>query len=380
MTRRTLCVSCVLVCFFTVFGFAAPSKKKARASIPAGKTDWSEIIFFDFREKPLREVFASFAESRHFSFFLDRRVDTEIPVTYAVDSVPLLKAMTELAESVDLEAVRLGSRLLYVGPRGSAGELLLLAATHRGELSKLEARFTPKKSKGVIFPSEVLKESGKEVGVTWSGLDRMPFDCWYADALAPLTYRELFSLVLIGYGVDYQVGGTESKPVLKPVKIDRAASVTRQWKEGDILGLNPETFPDVTLTLVRSEVRAVGPFDQMARLEYFVAKNREAKEIAESPRFHSNDLPAFRSGENRSLSGEVRQTKLAFLSELLKKKIGVELRLDPSLDDSGITMETRISCEFRDADRAKAVKIIAEELHVDYLFHGNVAILLKKQR
>ncbi len=369
---------CLLFTLLAVSGLAAPPKKKANRSGPAGKVDWAGEVRFDFQEMPLREAFALFAETEGFAFFLDRRVDTEIPVTLSVDSKPLFAAMSELARSAGLDAVRVGSSILYVGPAGSGGELLLLTAAHRGELSALELRYTPSKNEGVLFPSDLLNDAADQIGASWSGLGSMPFDCWRADELAPLSYRELFSLVLIGYGVDYQVGGPKEKPVLKPVKIDRAASVTRQWPAVDAQDLNLESYESLSITAVRNELRVAGPFGTVAKLEYLAAQNRQNREAeAESAaRAEISGVPPF--DETRTISGEVRQTTLKTLSDRLKKDLGVELRLDPSLDPAGITMQTRVSCQFRSADARRAVRIIADELGADFVFQGNAAVLRKK--
>ncbi|MBQ3387655.1 MAG: hypothetical protein IJG60_00405 [Thermoguttaceae bacterium] len=371
--RRAL----VLILCFTALAAAAPPKKKP--GMPRrGPVDWSDEVRFDFQEMPLREAFRLFAESEGFAFFLDRRVDTEIPVTCSVDPAPLLPAMIELAESAGLEAAAFGKSLLYVGPKGSAGELLLLASAHRGELASLETGYTPEKREGVIVPGELLKETAAAAGVQWTGLGLMPFDCWRADGLAPLSYRELYTLVLIGYGVDYQVEGDEAKPKLKPVKIDREKIVTRQWPEGEMPEIGPDRAEEITRTPIRGEVRVSGPFGVMAGLEYQASKNR-AKRMAASPRperdRQDDDFPG---GAERFVSGEVRQVTLASLSETLKKELGIELRLDPSLDAMGITFETRVSCKFSRSDAADAVKIIANRLGVDFRFQGKNAILLKK--
>ena len=371
--RRAL----VAVLCFTALAAAVPPKKKP--GMPRrGPVDWSGEVHFDFQEIPLRDAFRLFAESEGFAFFLDRRVDTEIPVTCSVDSAPLLPAMIELAESAGLEAAAFGKSLLYVGPKGSAGELLLLASAHRGELPSLETGYTPEKREGVIVPGDLLKETASAPGVQWTGLGLMPFDCWRADELAPLSYRELYTLVLIGYGVDYQVEGDNAKPKLKPVKIDREKVVTRQWPEDEMPEIGPDLASEITRTPIRGEVRVSGPLGVMAGLEYQAAKNR-AKRMAASPRPERGQRSGDGPGEaERYISGEVRQATLASLSETLKKELGIELKLDPSLDAMGVTFETRISCKFRQADAAGAVKIIANQLGADFRFQGKTAILLKK--
>ena len=370
----------VLVLCFTALAAAAPPKKKPGMA-RRGPVNWSDEVRFDFQEMPLREAFRLFAESEGFAFFLDRRVDTEIPVTFSADLAPLLPAMIGLAESAGLEAAVFGKSLLYVGPKGSAGELLLLASAHRGELPSLESGYTPEKQEGVIIPRDLLKETAAAAGVQWTGLDLMPFDCWRADGLTPLSYRELYTLVLIGYGVDYRAEGEKTKPKLKPVKIDREKTVTRQWPEGEMPEIDPDRAGEITRTPIRSEVRVSGPLRVMAELEYRAAKKR-AEKMAESlrlerePRFEGG--PGGPAGADRRVSGEVRQVTLASLSETLKKELGIELRLDPSLDAMGITFETRISCKFRQSDAADAARIIANQLGADFRLQGKNAILLKK--
>lgn len=376
MPRRLfLCALILGLILSTAAGAAASAKKKARRFGPPGAVDWSEEIRFDFQEMPLRDAFAMFAEAEGFAFFLDRRVDTEIPVTLSVESVSLLEGMTELARSAGLDAVRVEESILYVGPAGSAGELLLLTAVHRGDLSVLETRYAPPKDGEVLNPVDLLKEAAGQIGGTWTGLDRMPFDCWRADSLSRLSYRSLFSLVLIGYGVDYKVEGTKEKPVFRPVKIDRAAPVTRQWPAADAEGIDFGAYENLTATTVRDEVRVTAPFETAAKAEYLAAQNRQKRELAARLAERRAAPPA---EGNRTVSGEVRQATIQTLSDRLKKELGVELRLDPSLDADGISMQTRISCKFKNADARRAVKAIAEELGCDFDLNGNIAVLRKE--
>ncbi len=366
--------------FLAAAGSSAPSKKK-HAPKPSASVDWADEITFDFQEMPLREALALFAQTEGFALFLDRRVDTELPVTLSAGSTPLLNGMTELARSAGLDAVRIEPSILYVGPAGSAGELLLLAAKHRGELSVLETRFSPPKSEGVVYPTDLLKESADQVGGTWTGLDRMPFDCWRADSLAPVSYRVFFSLVLIGYGVDYKVEGTKESPVFKPIKIDRTAQITRQWPAIDVRGIDFDAYDapdDLAVTPVRDEVRVTGAFKTMANLEYVVAQNRQNREIEANRAARAEVQRSDRPGVQRIISGDVKQVTLQTLSDRLSEELGVELRLDPSLDGAGITMRTRVTCSFRAADARRAVKVIADELGVGFELSGNVAVLRKE--
>ncbi|MBQ6158737.1 MAG: hypothetical protein IJJ20_06985 [Thermoguttaceae bacterium] len=379
MPRRFfLCVLIFTMAVLTAAGRAVPAGKKTRAPRPGGAVDWADEIRFDFEEMPLGEAFAVFAESEGFAFFLDRRVDTELPVTLSVRSVPLLAGMTELAESAGLNAVRIAPSILYVGPAGSCGELLLLTALHRGELSVLETRYTPPKEDGVVCPTDLLKESAGQIGGTWTGLDRMPFDCWRADELASLSYRGLFSLVLIGYGVDYRVEGTKEKPVFKPVRIDRAAQVTRQWPARDTEGIDFDSFGDLTAAAVRDEIRVTGPFESVAKIEYLVTQNQQKREIDANLAARGETREPDRSGAKRIISGDVKQVTLKKLADRLKEELGLEILLDPSLDGAGITMQTRVSCSFRSADARRAVKVIADELGVGFEMNGNIAVLRKE--
>ncbi|MBO7725463.1 MAG: hypothetical protein J6S40_03255 [Thermoguttaceae bacterium] len=367
-----------LLVLLTAAGSAAATKKKARSSGPTYSVDWADEVTFDFQEMPLRDAFAMFARNEGFAFFLDRRVDTEQPVTLSAGATPLLEGMTDLARSAGLDAIRIEPSILYVGPPKSAGELLLLTAIHRGDLSVLETRSPLPKGDGVVYPTDLLKEAADQIGGTWTGLDRMPFDCWRADSLAPVSYRTLFSLVLIGYGVDYRVEGTKEKPAFKPVKIDRAASVTRQWPAVDAEGIDFGAYENLTATPVRDEIRVTGSFETMAGLEYLVTRNRQKREVDANLAARAEVQRPDRSGVRRIITGDVKQTTLQTLSDRLKEELGVELRLDPSLDGTGITMQTRVTCSFRAADARRAVKTIADELGIGFDLYENAAVLRKE--
>lgn len=356
--------------------------------------DWTREVRFRFQDIPLFDALTFQAESNRFSFFLDRRVDPEIPVTYSADAVPLAAALTEMIEGVGLETVRLGP-ILYVGPPESGGELLLTLFLHRQA-----ARGNPNQAKEglekrVAFPKDdfvepaaLLKDAAKKGGLSWSGLDKMPFDYWRNGTFPPLAAGDLFSLVLIGFGVDYRLD--DRKPVLKPVAFQKEGTVIRSWPAEEISGIRRGDFPDVEWMEIRNEIRGTGPFREIARIEYRASKERMKNVLREVHDRREREDAGGRSdssvsgslkrnsGGGNLLSGEIRQATLQFVFDELKNQLDLDCVLDSSVDKMGMTLETRISCRFDNANPKRALKIIADELGVSYRLNGRRAVFYKK--
>lgn len=370
-------VKCSRLFFFlaVVFGFTALCGAESRKKEPSPKaeTDWSQEINCQCRELPLYDALKMLTEGYGFTFFLDRRLDTETPITFSAEGTPLLSALVELAESAGLEAVSVGDSVLYVGPPGGGGELLLLIAEHRK--SEQTRRFIPPKRDGYVIPAELLRDTAKKDGKVWTGLEMMPFDCWRAESLSSMPISEFYSLVLIGYGVDYQLDPEKSE--FKPVKIDRNISVTRTWAKEDLSGVDFDAFPGVTVTPIRAEMRGTGPFQEIAKLEYAVSKNRNLRILKEQ---RTDGTGTAVAGTKKVVSGKIQQGTLRTIADYLEKEMGIRLLLDPSLDAAGITLDTRISCEFKNANPEEALKIIAARLHVDYSFKGSSALLYRNKK
>ncbi len=350
---------------------------------------WNQPVHFQIQDVPLTDALSMVTQSDGLSFFIDRRIDPEIPVTGSADGESLLSALSRLVASSDLDLVPIG-RLCYIAPRGMGGDLLLLRALHRQKdgASSNESRDALDQAVTIeedrfTEPATLLKNSAKKVGLGWSGLDKMPFDQWRPVHLPTMPSRELFTLILFGFNVDYRLD--EKKPVLRPIAIDRKAEVTRLWPAEETVAFPREEFPDIHWADLRNELQATGPFESIARLESLAMAERIKNADSSSLPSQGKNSPSSslsgstgKKGKNAVISGEVRQATLGSLFDDLRKSFDLEFFLDPSLDAVGISPQTRVSCRFKDSNQKQALKIIADELGVSVRIEGERAIFYKK--
>lgn len=376
---------------------------------------WSEPVDFDYREVPLDDLLASRAKIDRFAFFVDRRVDPGLPIDYSAREKSLGNGMMELAASAGLEAVVFGP-ILYVGPPGAAGEFLLSAElcserasqSPNGAAQKLRTKLAIEE-KDFGDPRTILVDLARKIGLKWEGLEMMPLDCWRAVRLPERSVGELFSLLLIGFGVGWELD--DIKPILRPVSLKRYGDVSRSYAERDAKNFPPEFLADCRRTEVAGTVRVEGPFASVARVGLAAARNRLADEWSAEESGESGNLGDFigtggrggilvsdvaetgrergdgagngsgekTAGRQRLMTGEVRQVKLGVLFDRMKRDFQSDFRLDPSCDALGISSETPVSCRFEAADRKKAARIVANRLGVSVRFTDELALFYRKK-
>ena len=368
--------------FFTLF-FAFIAARFLSAREPSGDAAiWTHPSDFHFSNISILDFLRLRSESDRFSFFLDRRVDPDTPLSFEAEGVPLIEGVARAVESAGLSFV-LFDTLIYVGPPDAGGELLLATALRESgrmfEANPAAERLTvPTVLKAPEFcePRTVLDNAAKKVKFRWEGLDRMPFDCWRELNFPSLPTETVFSILLVGFNVTYELDA--EKPTLKPVAFRRDASVERSYPAAMTEKIDFSSFSDCQKTEIAGTVRVSGPFREMARLEYALSKEniwRELTRVAElgsSPAASPAVSPTAEGG--RVVSGEIRQQPLGGLFDYLKKTFGAEFLLDPSVERLGLSPESRISCRFKAANLKKASKIVADTLGVKFRVSENRVI------
>ena len=367
---------------------------------------WTTTADFELKDLPVLDLLEMRARIDGFTFLLDRRIDPNLPITYSNRSVPLAEGLTEALAAVKLEAFFL-DRFLYVGPPGSVGTFLLDRALRREKLALLsnpnQGRLkTPISLDGEdgCVPSELLAEAAKKIDFSWEKVRTMPFDCWRPLHVPPIPAEDLFSLLLIGFDVSWRID--EQKPVLYPVSRKAQGEVTLGFERDELAGIDRQAYPGIRWESVIDKLKATGPFEDLADIEYKIALERmrqvlgaakaggasrssdqaRATEGSAPPAKRSGNRSHQRGGEQdatRILSGELRQVPLGSVFESFRSQLGLECLLDPSAENAGITLDTRVTCRFDQADRRKAIKILADALGLTVKIKGNTVIFLKKK-
>ena len=362
--------------FFSTALFSAPRREKDNPSVR-----WDTPTDFAFEGGTILDFLRLRSESDGFSFLLDRRIDPSAPVSVSATSIPLIEGLAGAVESAGFEFACLGN-VFYVGPKDAAGTLLLdrairndrrlFSANPASERLTTSIRFAA--ADGSV-PSELLAGAAKQVKMSWEKLDLMPFDVWREIAATRLPAEDVFSLVLIGFNVTWQLD--DKRPILRPCAFRPDETVTRTYPIDAAEKIDRASFADVQWERIAGTIRASGPFRAMAPVEYAIGKE-ELKRLLAASNSPAQNTPVSAADAERRITGVVRQVPLKSVFASLEKQLGVVCVLDSSAERLGISPETRVSCRFDKADRKRALKILADTLNLSVRIHGDRALFQAK--
>ncbi|MBQ8363181.1 MAG: hypothetical protein IJX36_04545, partial [Thermoguttaceae bacterium] len=82
-------------------------------------------------------------------------------------------------------------------------------------------------------------------------------------------------------------------------------------------------------------------------------------------------------GKRKVVSGSIKNKTLKDVFAFLKTNVGLECSLAPSATAAGLSLATRVSCEFRNADAPKIVSTLAKELDAEFELNGDRVVFSK---
>lgn len=381
-----------LVPVIVFFAMTVPELFAADFTAVSGKTNWTQRVSFHCDETPLSGLLVSLGSAYHFTFFLDRRIDPDMLVVFQQSERPLIEALAESIESLDLSWCVLQSHI-YIGPPDAAGKLLLSCAIMRHAYTKAGAKFSGlarvSTLEGEQFcqPRALLERLAREAGLSWNGLDRMPLDCWNAFFVSPLSLAEQMQLILVGFGVCFEL--EEEQGRLKPVPLDDDREIVREYLAKDVSPEMQTSFPQCRFDSVHGRlgamIRVTGPFAELARWEWELSRSRMKSRIAESSSVSGtvsrkdrvSGGASSRKGR-KEMTGTVENKTLEDVFAAISPVFGVKFKLDESLAARGITVKTRISCKFDRSGLKSVLDTIAAELNAEHRRTGEDVVFLAK--
>jgi hypothetical protein len=199
-----------------ICGFALAAGRSQAEDAPRWKTGGSftsqlqERVDFECRE-PVREGLARLSQVYGVAVFLDRRIDPDQPIMVSVQAQPLEEALRTIAHQAKAEISLLGP-VIFLGPLQPSRDLATLAALRRHDVGKRSAdaktrllRPSTMQWKELAQPRQLLEELGSQAGVNFENIDAVPFDLWPAVNLPPLPWVDRVTLVLIGFGLTFEI-------------------------------------------------------------------------------------------------------------------------------------------------------------------------------
>ena len=376
----------VFSAFFLEFGneshFVFGAKRES------SKTDdvFFSQVSFEIEGVKLIDFLENYSETYGFSFFLDRRVDPLTPLAGSCADKPFIQALDELLGAAHLSFLIVdNSSLLYVGPQEAAGEALLLLARKNERIGlenapkqTIERLFTPIDFQINPYsePKDVFKSLAQRTRLKLSGFEKTPFDLYRGVRFEKVYAGSVLTILGLGFNVDYRYDDATAS--FKPVSIDKNAEVSRRYPEETTNNLKREDYPDCAFEKTtfdgKKAIQVVGPFKTVAKIELFAS--RSARDHTETSEQSSDSIvKASSKGTNAKqtrISGEINNATLRSLFDYLQKNANVKCRLDAALEANGITLDSRVSCRFTNADIHQIGSVIAKQINATSDINGNV--------
>ncbi len=330
-----------------------------------------------------------------FDFFLDRRVDPTKLVSCSVSKAPLIDAFDAAFSNANLSFCVVDNSFLYVGPEDSGAEAQLLFQIKRSELelggtpqtvvqrltSTIDFQIAP-----YAEPSDIFQSLARRAQIKCQGFDALPFDRWRAASFENVAVANLITIFALGFNAEFQYD-SEAKAV-KPTPIDRARNATLLYDSKTTAELDRSQFRNCTFQDEGATTRITGAFEELMRVEAEIAKTRrqafenEAKLDAQDEERQDEvkrPKPRASSRSGKALvSGAVVNKPLRDVFAYLEKNSGILCELDPSMETAGVTLDTRVTCEFKNADARKIGNAIATKIGARAQIDGATITFVKK--
>lgn len=358
---------------------------------------------------PLVSVLERYSEIYQFAYFIDRRVDPSTAVAGSFVDVPFVDALRKMLDDADLSFCVLNGSVLCVAPKDAAGELLLLCALRREAAAELPKNAAQRLTATLDFavedfaePAATFERLASRSRLKFVGFDKTPFDRWRAAEFKNVVVSDLTTLLLFGFDVDYRYDAAEK--AIRPTALDRSRQVERVYPEADAAKLRKSDYPGCQFAVDRLDgqdaVRVSGAFADVAQVEYAVslikrerwadearrnADRRNARAEADAAanvanadgKTNGKRKPGAIGGKRKVVSGAIKNKPLKDVFAFLKTNVGLECSLAPSATAAGLSLSTRVSCEFRNADAQKIASTLAAELDAEFEIDGDRVVFSK---
>ena len=403
--------------FFFAPSFSEPSVEAPRFSFvrplyAAELNDYSaenrlfEPVSLTLDGSPLVSVLERYAEIYQFAYFIDRRVDPSTAVEGSFVDVPFVDALRQMLDDAELSFCVVDGSVLCVVPKDAAGELLLLCALHREAAAELPKNVAQRLTAAVDFavedfaePAATFERLASRSRLKFAGFDKTPFDRWRAVEFKNVVLSDLTTLLLFGFDVDYRYDADAK--AIRPTALDRSRQAKRVYPEIDAAKLRKSDFPTCRLEAARLDganaVQVSGAFADVAKVEYAVSlikRERQTNEARQNANRRTARAEADAAanvanadgkasgkrtpgGKRKVVSGSIKNKTLKDVFAFLQTNVGLECSLDSSATAAGLSLSTRVTCEFRNADAQKIASTLAAELDAKFEIDGARVVFSK---
>jgi hypothetical protein len=224
----------------------------------------------------LRDSLRALQQQHRLAIFLDRRVDPSQVLDLDLRDVTLRQALEVIAARKQLGLAWVGS-VAYFGPQETGRYLRTLAELRRQDVDKLPAAARKKLRQPSVLtwdhlaiPRDILRGVADQYGVAIENLQRVPHDLWPAGVLSPMTACDQLTLLLVGFGLTFQIDETGNRlqlvPIPKAVTLDRLYAAEGQ-DPVELAKLWKRVAQDSQIKVYNGQVAVRGRIEDHERIE-----------------------------------------------------------------------------------------------------------------
>lgn len=293
----------------------------------------SAQIFLD--RASLRSYIQPLSQRYRFSFWIDRRVDADKPLSLNLSQTTVADCLQALAQQCNAQA-GLIENIVVIAPADRLAAMQYAAVRLHDQLSRQEGasdhktQLRPLEWPLLTTPSELAAQIAGNWGFAFPG--KLPHDLLNAGQLQPCTVATQLTLLLGGFDQCVAGRGLDS---LRLINLPEAAAWQATYDNASVSQNQrarvTQEFPDAAFTLARSTLTLVGPTEAHVRLLTSAASaTRESvagKANPREPRSKGSDPLAKQRYTIQQLTPQpIRGVIMALSSQL-----GMQVEWDPAV-------------------------------------------------
>jgi hypothetical protein len=295
-----------------------------------------EQFAIDWDERALSAGLDRLCEVSGVAIFLDRRIDPGQSITLTVKDQPLSSLLKQVAEAAGGGVAFVGS-VVYIGPPTAASQFGTLAAIRRQQAAQLppDARQRVLKQKAwqwqeLAGPRELLTELTAEAEVRVENAERVPHDLWPAVSLPPLAWTDRMTLLLVGFGLTFELqdGGSVARLTPLPTSIALERTYTPRGNPAELAKQLQTLLPDVKIrTTNDGKLTVVGSAEDHDHIERMLTG--QGSRSSQGPSQAARGKAA--KGRQNVYSLKVENEPAGRVVRKVAESLGKELRYDDNL-------------------------------------------------
>lgn len=335
----------------------------------------------------LRTILSRIGGARRIAILLDRRIDPTREMTVSATGEELYGFFEKLAAKNSAGVYVIGNAV-YIGNRESGSKLRTLVARRRGEILDNSGNIPARRQfeltrpttihwDDLTTPADLLARITKHFGLRIDNPPDVPHDLWAGGLIPEGSAAELLSLVLIQFdrAFEWTTDGTGIRIVSIPdrVFIERRHEPPHDTTIDGALAAWRNSIPGLDCTIVGNRILVRGTVEEheaVERLRRSKSTRAPGKETAPKVTPLSQERFNLRS-----------RAKVSSLMQKLSEPGTTQLMFEYDLDElrsSGISLDTLVSVELRDATVEELLHAIFDPLKITFELDNRVARLKVK--